>query len=453
MNFIRTHQLSVMLFLSGSLGILMIMTLLPKFMSYKRRSILALMEFASMMLLIFDRLSYLYRGDVSSYGGLMVRLSNGMCYFLMLLIPLLVTHFMQDLYLNEGKLEKTPVGLRICEGLFVIGTVLIIVSQFNGLYYTFDDQNRYVRAPGNIISYFVPFLVVIIQELVILQNRGRLRRSLENALMLSIALPSIAALIQFFCYGISLMSITTVVVVIVFYVYTLSSLGEEVGNARLREIEFYKAAQKREAALFEETTEALANAIDAKDKYTRGHSARVASISRMIAKEAGYPEEKCGEVYFSALLHDVGKIGVPDTVINKPGKLTVEEFEKMKQHPVLGAQILSSIKQSPYLSVGAHYHHERYDGNGYPDGLAGENIPEYARIITVADSYDAMTSTRSYRNALSKEKVRNEFVNEMGKQFDYKYGAILLKLMDSGQLDSLYEPYDEELSEQQETTE
>ena len=105
MNFIRTHQLSVMLFLSGSLGILMIMTLLPKFMSYKRRSILALMEFASMMLLIFDRLSYLYRGDVSTYGGLMVRLSNGMCYFLMLLIPLLVTHFMQDLYLNEGKLE------------------------------------------------------------------------------------------------------------------------------------------------------------------------------------------------------------------------------------------------------------------------------------------------------------------------------------------------------------
>ena len=450
MNFIRTHQLSVMLFLSGSLGILMVMTLLPKFMSYKRRSILALMEFASMMLLIFDRLSYLYRGDVSAYGGFMVRLSNGMCYFLMLLIPLLVTHFMQDLYLTEGKLEKTPVGLRICEVLFAVGTALIIVSQFNGLYYTFDDQNRYVRAPGNIISYFVPFLVVIIQELVILQNRGRLRRSLENALMLSIALPSIAALIQFFCYGISLMSITTVVVVIVFYVYTLSSLGEEVGNARLREIEFYKAAQEREASLFEETTEALANAIDAKDKYTRGHSARVATISRMIAKEAGFPEEKCGEVYFSALLHDVGKIGVPDTVINKPGKLTDEEFEKMKQHPVLGAQILSSIKQSPYLSVGAHYHHERYDGSGYPDGLVGENIPEYARIITVADSYDAMTSTRSYRNALSKEKVKSEFVNEMGKQFDYKYGAILLKLMDSGQLDALYEPHDGEISEQPE---
>ncbi|MBR2675480.1 MAG: HD-GYP domain-containing protein [Solobacterium sp.] len=453
MNFIRTHQLSVMLFLSGSLGILMVMTLLPKFMSYKRRSILALMEFASMMLLIFDRLSYLYRGDVSNYGGFMVRLSNGMCYFLMLLIPLLVTYFMEDLYRDEGKLEKTPMGIRICEVLFVIGTVLIIVSQFNGLYYTFDDQNRYVRAPGNIISYIIPFLVVIIQESVILKYRGRLNRNLETALMLSIIMPTIAAVIQFFCYGISLMSITTVVVVIVFYVYTLSSLGEEVGNARTREIEFYKRAQEREAVLFEETTAALANAIDAKDKYTRGHSARVATISRMIAKEAGFSDEECSEVFFSALLHDVGKIGVPDTVINKPGKLTDEEFEQMKKHPVLGAQILSSIKQSPYLSIGAHYHHERYDGDGYPDGLAGENIPEYARIITVADSYDAMTSTRSYRNALSKEKVRREFANEMGKQFDYKYSAIILKLMDSGQLDPLYDSRDEKLSEVQKESE
>jgi HD-GYP domain-containing protein (c-di-GMP phosphodiesterase class II) len=164
----------------------------------------------------------------------------------------------------------------------------------------------------------------------------------------------------------------------------------------------------------------------------------------MIAKEAGFSEEECSEVYFSALLHDVGKIGVPDTVINKPGKLTDEEFEKMKQHPVLGAQILSSIKQSPYLSIGAHYHHERYDGDGYPDGLVGENIPEYARIISAADSYDAMTSTRSYRNALSKEKVRSEFANEMGKQFDYKYAAIILKLMDSGKLDPLYESQNEE---------
>lgn len=439
MNFIRAHQLSVMLFLSGSLGILMVMTLLPKFMSYKRRSILALMEFASMMLLIFDRLSYIYRGDASVYGGFIVRLSNGMVYFLMLLIPLLVTRFMRDLYLNEGKLEKPPQCLMISEVLFAVGTLLIIISQFNGLYYTFDDQNRYVRAPGHIISYIVPFLVVILQESVIIQNRGRLKRSFENALMVSIALPAIAAVLQYFCYGVSLSSITTVIVVILFYVYTVSSLGEEVGNARLREINFYKEAQEREAALFEETTEALANAIDAKDKYTRGHSARVATISRMIAEDAGFSKEECEQIYFSALLHDVGKIGVPDSVINKPGKLTDEEFRQIKQHPVLGYQILSSIKQSPYLSVGAHYHHERYDGKGYPDGLAGEAIPEYARIISVADSYDAMTSTRSYRDALSKEKVRREFANEMGKQFDYKYAAILLKLMDNGRLDPLYE--------------
>ena len=180
---------------------------------------------------------------------------------------------------------------------------------------------------------------------------------------------------------------------------------------------------------------ALANAIDAKDKYTSGHSKRVADLSKKIAKEAGLSEEECDHVYFAALLHDVGKIGVRDDVINKPGKLTDEEFENIKLHPVLGNQILSSIRQSPYLSEGAHYHHERYDGKGYPEGLKGDAIPVIARIIAVADAYDAMTSTRSYRGALSKEDVRNEILNGMGKQFDIKFAAILLEMIDKDTVD------------------
>ena len=157
---------------------------------------------------------------------------------------------------------------------------------------------------------------------------------------------------------------------------------------------------------------------------------RVASISRLIAKEAGMDGETCDQVYFSALLHDVGKIGVRDDVINKQGKLDDDEYNQIKEHPVLGYQILSSIRESPYLSIGARYHHERYDGKGYPDGLEGENIPEIARIIAVADAYDAMTSTRSYREALSNEKVREEITEGMGRQFDPRFAAVMLSLMD-----------------------
>ena len=437
MDFLRAHQLDMMLFLSGSCGILAVMTLLPTFLSVKRRSILALMEVAAMMQLIFDRLSYQFRGNETTLGGFVVRISNAMTYFLILLILLLVSRFMIDLYKNEGGLKEIPKRLLVCDVLFCVGTILIIVTQFTGLYYTFDAHNQYQRAPGNIFSYIMPFLIVIIQESVLMQYRDRLKRGLVYALAISIILPTIASVIQYLYYGVSLISMTLVVVVNVFFVYALSSLGEEVSKARTRELKFYKEAQEREAALFEETTEALANAIDAKDKYTRGHSTRVSILSRLIAQEAGLSNEECEQVYFAALLHDVGKIGVPDDVINKPGRLTDEEFAQIKIHPVLGYQILSSIRQSPYLSVGAHYHHERYDGRGYPDGLAGEDIPKIARIIAVADAFDAMTSTRSYRDALERQRVRDEIANGMGTQFDYEYAAIMLRLIDSGVADEI----------------
>ncbi|MBR3224909.1 MAG: HD-GYP domain-containing protein [Atopobiaceae bacterium] len=437
MDFIRAHQLDMMLFLSGSCGILAVMTLMPRFLSVKRRSILLMMELASMMQLIFDRLSYEFRGNESLFGGFMVRISNAMTYFLILLILLLVSYFIKDLCMNEGGLKELPKRLRVCDVLFVIGTMLIIVTQFTGLYYTFDAHNNYQRAAGNVFSYVLPFLMVIIQESVLIRYGSKLNRKLVYALAISIILPTFAAIIQFFNYGVSLISMTLVLVVNVFFVYTLTALGAEVGQARTREIEFYKEAQKREATLFEETVEALANAIDAKDKYTHGHSTRVAILSKLIAEEAGLSEKECEEVYFAALLHDVGKIGVPDEVINKPSGLTDEEFEQIKQHPVTGNQILLSIRQSPYLSIGAHYHHERYDGSGYPEGLSGEDIPRIARIIAVADAYDAMTSTRSYRGALARKKVRDEIANGMGRQFDYDYAAIMLRLIDTGVADEV----------------
>lgn len=174
----------------------------------------------------------------------------------------------------------------------------------------------------------------------------------------------------------------------------------------------------------------LAEAIDAKDPYTNGHSRRVADYARELGRRYGYDRKGQDKLYMMGLLHDVGKIGVPDQVINKPGRLTEDEFEHIKQHPVLGARILGRIKEMPELSVGARWHHERYDGSGYPDGLAGADIPEAARIISVADAYDAMTSNRSYRTALPQADVRREMEQGGGSQFDPAFSRLMLEMMD-----------------------
>ena len=429
MAFLKAHQLNIMLFMSGICCILALLTAIPKSLSKRRKGILALMATAAMLLLLFDRAAYIYRGDVSELGTCMVRLSNGLVFFFQILIPHLVTRYTYDLIENEAGISVGSKRLRAAEILFVIGTILIIVSQFTGLYYTFDEHNYYQRSPGYVFCYVIPFLMIMLQESVLIQYRKQLPRGFVNSMIVSIALPSVMSVVQAYCYGLSLTNMTMVFMVIVFFIYALITLNENMESAKQREIETHLQARLQEKAMFEQTAEALANAIDAKDRYTRGHSARVAMYSRMIAEKAGFTEEECEQVYYAALLHDVGKIGIHEDIINKVGKLTDEEFNEIKMHPVYGNQILSGIKQSPYLCIGAHYHHERYDGKGYPVGLAGEDIPVYARIISVADAYDAMTSMRSYREPMPPEKVREELTRGMGTQFDPAYAKIMLELM------------------------
>ena len=183
----------------------------------------------------------------------------------------------------------------------------------------------------------------------------------------------------------------------------------------------------------------LATAIDAKDAYTNGHSSRVAAYAREIARRSGYSEERQSQIYMMGILHDVGKIGVPDTIITKPGRLSEDEFAVMKEHPAIGARILSAIEEMPGLATGAHWHHERFDGSGYPDGLAGADIPEEARIIAVADAYDAMTSNRSYRDAMPQEKVREQIERGRGTQFDPQFADVMLAMIDDDKGYSLRE--------------
>jgi len=179
-----------------------------------------------------------------------------------------------------------------------------------------------------------------------------------------------------------------------------------------------------------EVIQALVGTIDAKDTYTNGHSIRVAQYSKMISKALGDSEEEQKRVYYAALLHDIGKIGIPDTIINKPSELTEAEYDIIKTHPDIGSQILKSISTMKEISVGARWHHEHFDGSGYPDKLKGSDIPKIARIIGVADAYDAMTSNRSYRKYLPQAKVRQELVDNRGTQFDETIANIMIKIID-----------------------
>lgn len=175
---------------------------------------------------------------------------------------------------------------------------------------------------------------------------------------------------------------------------------------------------------------ALSYTIDAKDRYTSGHSQRVADYSLAIAKRMGKSEADQKIIYYAGLLHDVGKIRVSEEVINKSAKLTEEEFNQIRIHPVSGYHILKDIHEDIRIAYAAKYHHERYDGKGYPNALEGENIPEIARIIGVADAYDAMASNRSYRDALPQEIVRSEIEKGKGKQFDARIADIMLQMID-----------------------
>ena len=170
--------------------------------------------------------------------------------------------------------------------------------------------------------------------------------------------------------------------------------------------------------LFYKTIKSIASALDAKDPYTHGHSMRVTLYSIILAKELNTPEDQLELIETAGLLHDIGKIAIPESILCKAGKLTDDEFKIMKTHPINSEKLISSIKKLHDICPGVKYHHEKWNGTGYPEGLAGENIPFAARVIAIADTYDAMTSTRSYRKALSHEIAIEEIEKCAGTQFD-----------------------------------
>ena len=202
-----------------------------------------------------------------------------------------------------------------------------------------------------------------------------------------------------------------------------------ISSARVKAV---RRRQEEYHRIVEQSLRMFAETIDAKDKYTTGHSLRVAAYSRELSKRMGMSEEVQEHIYYIALLHDIGKIGVPDNILNKPGKLTQEEMEVIRTHPMIGGKIPENFTAITGISDGARYHHERYDGNGYCEKKAGLDILLEARIIGVADTYDVMSSTRCYRKALSGDVIEEELKRVSGTQLDPEIVSHMLCMIEDG---------------------
>ncbi len=194
----------------------------------------------------------------------------------------------------------------------------------------------------------------------------------------------------------------------------------------------YREKQKNDIKIILQSMNTFINFIDAKDPYTRGHSKRVAMYAAEIAKRMRLPEDDIQNIYYAGLLHDAGKISVPDAVLNKPGILTKEERAMIQNHTVAGGKMLVQLSSLKGVRETALYHHERYDGSGYPDGLKGEMIPLFARIVGVADAYDAMSSNRVYRRHLNKDEIIEEIQKGAGTQFDPRIVTYMVDMINDG---------------------
>lgn len=418
---IREHLTFIFI---GVCGLLSIFSFITNFKSKRKKYALFFMALSSTLLLIVEKLAYAYDGN--SEFALIAKTCKFSDFLLFLVIVYSFNQYVIALSLDEWKLTKLPKRLKFVKVLMYLGVFLLIISQFTGLYYTYQN-NVYHRSPGFLISYVLPALSICIDLWVIIDYREKVNKKLFIPTVCFVVMPVISAIYRFVFHDAEFIYLSVVAAVSLFYTFSIFDTNKLVDN----EVKSLLKEQQMVKDMTSQMALALVGAIDAKDAYTQGHSKRVAEYSFKIAQLAEKTKEECEEIFFIALLHDVGKIGIPKSIINKTGKLTDEEFSTIKKHPKIGKEILKEIKIDPDLCIGALYHHERYDGKGYPEGLKGNEIPEIARIIAVADAYDAMTSKRSYRDSIPQKIVRDELQKGIGTQFDPEFAKIMINLIDA----------------------
>ncbi len=438
----RDHQLNIMLVLCGSCAILIFLLVMTRFLSSSRKRILVMMELMALLLLWFDRMAYVYAGDVSNAGYVMVRVSNFLVFFLTSGIVCGFDLYLWDYLVHEGKVKTLPKRLAVVSYIAVIGMILSIVSAFTGLYYYFDANNMYHRGRGFLIAYIIPVVGPLIIFTVIQQYRKIFSKLIYISLLLYIFVPLACGILQIFTYGLSIVNMAMVAVSVCLYLFTYIDINNDVERAHEIEITNMQGENKRMKKLFDQTAMALVSAMEKKDTYYKGHSVRIADYSMRIAELAGKTPEECEKVYYAGLLHDVGIIGIPDNIIEDPAYDDETVREEMKKKPLIGNEILSCVTEYPYLGTAAHYSHEKYDGSGYPEGLKGEEIPETARIVAIADAYVSMTSEKRYREPKPDFLVREALVKGAGEKYDPLFTELLLKIIDAERNEEVVEDND-----------
>ena len=399
---IRNHQLNIMLCLCAACFTMGVMLFLTKFLSKRRKWILIAMEIVATLLLLFDRMAYIYAGDVGAMGFMMVRVSNFMVFFLTSATVFLFNFYIVDLLLNEGKLTKVPKRLMFTGFVSTIGMMLAIVSAFTDFYYYFDFQNVYHRGPGFLVAYIVPVVCPLIQYTAIIKHRKSISKFIFIAVALYIFVPIATGIIQIFTYGISIVNMSIVLVSIFMYFFSYLDVNAAVQKAHEIEIQSFKTEQKRMKSIFGQAAEAMASVLERGDGAQKGRLQRIALMSRALASRAGKSEEDCDKVYYAGYCCDAGE------------------------------EALACVKAFPHLyetamSVGKDY---------------SESVPEYSRIVTVAKDYDKMINDTTIPAFF----VRDYFIREAGRKYDPVYAKIAVQLLDSETNKGAFEKAAEEMN-------
>ncbi len=333
--------------------------------------------------------------------------------------PLMI-YFLITLILRNESTAKVKIPMLMP---FFINTVFVFSALFVPYTFYYDTHNVFHRGIFGWTTHIV-MLVYLVSMIFISFSHLEKRLKFEKTIIIEISMIlTIGAFAESLFGSYAVLRCGVVLSLIFYYMFFQSEMYKD--EIVEKHIEQTNMTEKFTIQMIT----ALARAVDAKDSYTNGHSQRVADYSKEISRRLNKDSEFQRRIYYMGMLHDIGKIGIPDYIINKTEKLSDVEFETIKSHPAIGAEVLQTITEIPNLYFGARWHHERYDGRGYPDGLVGDEIPLEARIIAVADVYDAMTSKRSYRDVLPQNVVREEMEKAKRTQLDPYIANIMLDMM------------------------
>lgn len=430
-DFLRSYQLDIMFGLVGICLVVALFTSVTKTIPNHRRPVLLALEFCTAIWLGADRVAYIYHGAPGAYWE--VKISNFLVFLMTIAVLFFINRFMENVMVNDGGLKSVPRILRFADLLAVIAMLLVVISQFTGLYYTIDHTNTYQRSELYFLSYIFPYVILLIQAGVLIGARKDIWGRTGFSLFLFDAVCLLSSMIQFFAYGVSLLDMSAGFMVIVVYFFSLLDMNQRAEQANQAHISGLTEGYEKIWRLFGNLAGILSDYLDTLFVYSGGHAARVASYAEKIAQELGRSKEYQEQVYYAALLHDIDKIvaddtGNPDTRVDRIA--------------ALANRLINISRDYPIISQGIRFHRERYDGKGVPEGLKGNSIPEVARIIALAENYDLLTSKNSVRECLPQATVRDELVREAGSAFDPDVVKVMVELIDRD-VDYLMRPEEE----------